>query len=121
MTTDQSDNTIHVMLDLETWGTEPGCDIRSIGACVFVPHTRHGGSLVHDRSLGMITPFYVACDNPVSHTWRKDRAFKINPVYPGLYYAYDLKRDQRTVDWWNDPERAEAAKAFENPFPLDHA
>lgn len=24
-----------VMLDLETWGTRPGCAIRSIGACVF--------------------------------------------------------------------------------------
>src|ERR1700754_1449123 len=25
------------MLDLETWGTRPGCAIRSIGACVFDP------------------------------------------------------------------------------------
>lgn len=30
---------IHVMLDLETWGTEPGCDIRSIGAVVFDPES----------------------------------------------------------------------------------
>lgn len=27
----------HVMLDLETWGTEPGCAIRSIGAVIFNP------------------------------------------------------------------------------------
>lgn len=27
--------TVHVMLDLETWGTAPGCGIRSIGACTF--------------------------------------------------------------------------------------
>ena len=27
-----------VMLDLETWGTRPGCAIRSIGACVFNPN-----------------------------------------------------------------------------------
>lgn len=25
----------HLMMDLETWGTVPGCMIRSIGACVF--------------------------------------------------------------------------------------
>lgn len=29
---------MHVMLDLETFGTQPGCVIRSIGACVFDPH-----------------------------------------------------------------------------------
>lgn len=29
----------HVMLDLETWGTVPGCAIRSIGAVVFDPST----------------------------------------------------------------------------------
>jgi hypothetical protein len=27
----------HIMVDLETWGTTPGCDIRSIGAVVFDP------------------------------------------------------------------------------------
>lgn len=27
----------HVMLDLETWGTKPGCAIRSIGAIAFDP------------------------------------------------------------------------------------
>jgi len=29
----------HVMLDLETWGTGPGCAIRSVGAVVFCPVT----------------------------------------------------------------------------------
>lgn len=29
----------HVMMDLETWGTEPGCAIRSIGAVEFCPVT----------------------------------------------------------------------------------
>ena len=28
---------IDISLDLETWGTTPGSDIRSIGACVFDP------------------------------------------------------------------------------------
>lgn len=30
---------MHVMVDLETWGTRPGCALRSIGACVFDPKT----------------------------------------------------------------------------------
>ncbi len=29
----------HIMLDLETLGTKPGCVILSIGACVFYPNT----------------------------------------------------------------------------------
>ena len=43
---------MHVMLDLETWGTEPGCDIRSIGAVAF------------DPDKGWISPdgFYQAVD-----------------------------------------------------------
>jgi hypothetical protein len=32
-------NEIHVMVDLETWGTAPGCAIRSIGAVEFCPVT----------------------------------------------------------------------------------
>lgn len=28
----------HIMVDLETWGTAPGSDLRSIGAVVFDPH-----------------------------------------------------------------------------------
>lgn len=30
---------VHVMLDLETWGTGAGCAVRSIGAVVFCPET----------------------------------------------------------------------------------
>ncbi len=34
----------NVMLDLETWGTRPGCAIRSIGAIMFDPHTDELGA-----------------------------------------------------------------------------
>ena len=37
---------MHVMLDLETWGTKPGCAIRSIGAVAFDLKT--GAMLVDD-------------------------------------------------------------------------
>lgn len=30
-------NPVHIMVDLETWGTTPGSDLRSIGAIVFDP------------------------------------------------------------------------------------
>ena len=39
----------HIMLDLETLGTKPGCKVLSIGACVFMPD-------------GIGETFYVAMD-----------------------------------------------------------
>lgn len=100
---------IHISLDLETWGTRPGFDLRSIGVCVFAPHTRHGGSLVHDGSLGTIKPFYLATANPCvpddkSGCWRK----------------YPLKRDPETVQWWTE-QTDEAQAAFADPVDLREA
>lgn len=79
--------TISISVDLETWGTTPGSDIRSIGACVFDPasgdvgipcQTCKGGTTrgnVNDggdcsdcmntrMEQGYGDVFYVACDNP---------------------------------------------------------
>lgn len=90
--------TIHISLDLETWGTTPGSDIRSIGACVFSTDT----GLVHDGSLGTIRPFYTACDNPVDE----------NGTHAGDYYRkYPLRRDPSTIKWWSE-QSAEAQGAF---------
>lgn len=63
--------TIHVMMDLETWGTEPGCDIRSIGAVVFDPD---GGNIWEAGA------FYQA-------------------VIGGD--CLGLETNPQTVDWWN--------------------
>lgn len=102
---------IHVSLDLETWGTTPGCDIRSIGACVFVPHT--GAVSTPDRiQLDKNYPqgsFYIACDNPPIGDGRVDQRYK-----------YNLTRDPRTVAWWND-QSAEAQAAFTDPVDLREA
>lgn len=81
---------IHIMLDLETWGTRPGCDIRSIGACVFDPvagiiNLPLGGWKNSDPGSKL---FYVATDNPVI----TDPLFPTNPVR-----EYKLKRDPLTV------------------------
>ena len=91
--------TIHVMLDLETWGTEPGCDIRSIGACVFDPVA---GTVSDDQQ------FYIACDNPITAS-PYDRELK-----------YPLTRDPRTVQWWSE-QSDEAQAAFADPVDLRDA
>lgn len=80
----------HIMLDLETWGTIPGCDIRSIGACWFkpneawvAPRQSHGG-------------FYLATEDGS---------------------AYGLTKDASTIKWWSE-QSEEAQGAFNNPVNL---
>lgn len=107
----------HVMLDTETFGTAPGCDLRSIGACVFDPATGtvyDGGSYQH----GNTEPFYLATDNP--------RGYGGTPSTRGRFFEtgnpsdrlkYPLKRDPRTEQWWSD-QSVEAQAAFENAVDL---
>lgn len=125
--------TIHIMLDLETWGTEPGCDIRSIGACVFDPLTgivgkecttcdgrrRPGGvNDAGDCSDCLNTgqdergTFYIACDNPTE--WMISGGVDI------ATRKYPLRRDPRTVKWWSD-QSDEAQAAFANAVDLRDA
>lgn len=97
------------MLDLETWGTEPGCDIRSIGACVFDLMNGvvyDGGSHQHGNS----EPFYVAVDNPL--------VCNLNTAdHETECYKYHLSRNPRTKQWWSE-QSAEARTAFVNPMDL---
>lgn len=112
--------TVSIMIDLETWGKRPGCDLRSIGACVFATHNRHGDSLVHDGSLGTIKPFYIATDNPrVAGIGERaaDIGFK---VAPAEYRKYPLHRDPETVQWWSE-QSDEAQAAFTDPVDLRDA
>lgn len=95
---------IHIMLDLETWGTDPGCDIRSIGACVFSG----------DTQPPEWPTFYRATDNPIANkgeplamdTWEKSHTRK-----------YPLTRDPQTVQWWSE-QSDEAQAAFADPIDL---
>lgn len=97
----------HIMLDLETWGKHPGCDIRSIGAVVFDPVA---GTVTFP--LGGWKPgdigglFYVATENP-----------GVDEIAGG---KYQLTRDPETVQWWND-QTPEAQAAFANPVDLKDA
>lgn len=68
---------IHVMLDLETWGTSPGSALRSIGAVTFDPH---GYEILEDRS------FYANIDMASCE-------------------FHGLTIDQETVEWWSRQSR----------------
>lgn len=63
---------MHIMLDLETWGTRPGAAIRSVGACVFDPMTGDIGSTFYRN----ITD--ASCE------------------------AMGLVKDASTVRWWGE-------------------
>lgn len=64
---------MEAMIDLETWGKRPGCQVRSIGAVLFDPY---------DWTLPMQF-FYANTDTPQQ---------------AGL----GLVRDSETVAWWSD-------------------
>ena len=78
----------HIMVDLETWGTAPGCDIRSIGAVVFDPVA---GTLGDE--------FYVNVNNGVSPNARPQFA---DPAALHADRKYPLYRDASTMEWWSD-------------------
>lgn len=82
---------MHIMIDLETLGTRPGCAIASIGAVAF------------DPNLGAVTEtFYAAIDLDSC-----ERA--------------GLKAEIGTVGWWLRQGDAARAALFENTEPLGHA
>ncbi len=110
--------TIHIALDLETWGKKPGCDLRSIGACVFDPVT----GFTHDGSLGTIIPFYAATDNPIIQKGytRVANRDPLNIIDVAPTYKYPLFPDPETVDWWNK-QSADAQAAFADPMDLRDA
>jgi hypothetical protein len=72
----------NVMLDFETWGTEPGSALRSIGACMFEPHSDEIGET-----------FYA--------NFADESCTKVG-----------LVKDARTVSWWAEPDKATANKVF---------
>lgn len=121
----------HIMLDLETWGTKPGCDIRSIGACMFDPiagtvakdaNERHSIAEMN-RADGISDTFYVATDNPISWEERieiEPGRFEIFETVGKGFPRYMLNRDPSTVKWWND-QSPEAQAAFANPVDLRNA
>lgn len=112
--------TVTIMLDTETWGKRPGCDIRSIGACVFSTDT----GFVHDGSLGTIRPFYIACHNPTVPDLNKAKSgeewYTRWDSTSQAYRKYPLARDPDTVKWWSE-QSDDAQAAFADPVDLRDA
>lgn len=130
----------HLMLDLETWGTRAGYDLRSIGATVFDPVTAmvakscdtcKGGTVrgnVNDggdcsdcmntrMESGYGDTFYLATDNPVRPDARPQFS---DPNDPNADRKYMLHRDPKTIKWWSE-QSPEAQAAFTNPVDLRDA
>jgi hypothetical protein len=105
---------VHIMHDLETWGTDPGHDLRSIGACVFDPFAGIVLTGDHTRFYRAVENPSVAAHHPLAQTknyWHHDAA------RPQEYMRYPLTRDPQTVAWWND-QSPEAQGAFADPVDL---
>lgn len=84
----------HVMLDLETTGTRPGCVIRSIGAATF-------------------NPMLLAMGDPMD--------FYTNITAESCRQA-GLIIEPATQEWWDDPKRADArTQLLVDPRPLREA
>ena len=79
---------MEAMIDTETWGKKPGCQIRSIGAVLFNPY---------DWSVPMAT-FYVNLDTAGQAT-------------------LGMHQDASTVEWWSR-QSWEAQAVFNSPAPV---
>lgn len=78
----------NVMLDLETWGTRPGCAIRSVGAVTFDPY----GTSTGDE-------FYLNIDDASCASAK-------------------LHKDPDTVRWWSQQSREAQDSLLRDPVPL---
>lgn len=89
----------HIMVDLETWGTTPGSDIRSIGAVVFDPVTGLLGET-----------FYVNLDN----RYYDDGGY----CAPGGWMKHPLTRDPETEKWWSEQSEAAQSRLLIDQVPI---
>lgn len=84
-----------IMLDLETFGTEPGCVIRSIGAVIFDPF---------EDPLSNSDAFTFYCN--------VDEASQL---------SLGLTKDPSTVAWWERQSEEAQASLLENQLPVHEA
>ena len=67
---------LHLMLDLETWGKEPGCAIRSIGAVAFDPY----GDGPHAMFYANVLDPYGTKD-PETVQWWSEQSYAAQMVF----------------------------------------
>lgn len=92
-----------VMLDLETWGTRPGCAIRSIGAVVFDPKSEKIGN-----------EFYVNVDE------KSCKRLKL-ALEPGTVAWWEDQSDEARAAFTQTPKLdvAEALSQFDRWFQVN--
>jgi hypothetical protein len=81
----------HIMVDLETWGTTPGCHLRSIGAIVFNPETGEMGNSFYQN---------ITEDS-------------------GQHYG--LTQDADTIEWWSKQSQNAQSALDVDAVPIDEA
>lgn len=87
----------HIMVDLETWGTTPGSDIRSIGAVVFDPITGTLGDMFYANVHGGHT--YGLQRDPDTEKWWSEQAVEAQQALMSepVFLPTAL---QRFSAWW---------------------
>lgn len=113
----------HISVDIESWGTRAGYDIRSIAAALFNPCVNMVLYPSNDTTYPILNNtafFYAACSNPIQGTYNRDHYTQLDlDLFDGLHRKYNLKRDPKTVNWWHEPAQLEVAlEAFANPMDL---
>lgn len=87
----------HIMVDLETWGTTPGCDIRSIGAVVFDPLTGTLGDEFYVNVSGGVG-FGLTRDPSTEKWWsEQSEVARLRLEIDQVHIAGGLGRFS---DWW---------------------
>lgn len=97
----------HIMVDLETWGTEPGSDIRSIGAVVFDPIKRTLGAEFYANIRD--GEHYGLKRDPATVKWWSEQSEAAQSVLLenqlNLPHALHLFND-----WWTEQQGGEATR-----------
>lgn len=112
----------HIMLDLETWGTTPGCAIRSIGAVVFNPKNGALGSEfylnIEDRSC----PDFGLDRDPDTEAWWLDQSEEAQSAFASD--RFDIDAACRAFHKWFQQQHGKYVwghgAAFDPPI-MEHA
>lgn len=99
--------TKHIMVDLETWGTTPGSDLRSIGAVAFDPIAGTLGDRFYCNLQGGVTVGLTRDADTVA--WWAEQSAAAQAVLQDnqLYITLALAR---FADWWIEQQGGEATR-----------
>jgi hypothetical protein len=80
----------HVMIDLETWGTRPGCALRSIGAVVFDPRLGETGAAFYANISRWSCEFIGLKIEPETEKWWAEQSAEARAAFAsGAQWSVD--------------------------------